>query len=85
MTRKMRLTAVFIGDGYFYGAAVGSRSEDPWYWPGVRDDDGFELWIAHVPEAEISRFLDHGTGRQYYSDGYDAASAIAPHLMRRVC
>lgn len=79
---SVTLVAAVIGDGYLYGASGDLRHAfNAGYWLPLRlDREPYALFEAHVPPDMAADFEAQGTSDQYFDDGYDAMSEIAPYL-----
>lgn len=83
MTRN--LTAVFIADGYLYGATDHPNASDPRYWGNLRYEGGFALVeLLAVPDDLADALEAMGTSEQTYGDGYEAATVAAPYVGRTI-
>jgi hypothetical protein len=76
------MAAMYIEDGYLYGASADPAAWGDSYWMMHLKED-VERWdlveLKGVP-ADLARKLeDQGTGAQWFSDGYEAANAAAPY------
>ena len=73
------MTEIFgwVRDGYLIAAAQDPEAQEWPYWELVDPvENGDELVSVSVPEAEVQKFLDHGTSDQFYGDGYEAYDAL---------
>lgn len=78
MAKTVAVTLAYIGDGYLAAAEYGMQSED--YFLGLESEDGFELEYVDLPRGLADLIVKQGTSEQFYSDGYEAAYAVAPFL-----
>lgn len=72
------VTLAYIGDGYLAAAEYGMHDEP--YFLQLEGEEGFELEHVQLPEDIAEKVVAQGTQEQWYSDGYDAANAVAPFL-----
>lgn len=83
----MRLYCLAYGDGALIGASddYEASSYDYWAYRFERDDDGnpYEDWCLFSVDIDdmetVNRLLEHGTSKQWYSDGYEAMHMIVKH------
>ena len=76
----MNLILCFIADGYLYGASEDTQADDPNFWRPCfigEEDRNFTLVRVWVDPEIGDMLLAQGTSNQVYSDGYEAAGAVA--------
>ena len=76
----MILDIVYIGDGYLVAASLQEDSlGDLAYFPHeIRYDESVELITVEITDDTlVEQLLAQGTSEQDFSDGYDAAGALA--------
>lgn len=71
---RHNLYALVLGDGSLFGATDSSRGSSIRYWR-VNEPDWAIYLLKGVPEEMATRFVDHGTSAQSFSDGYQAWQA----------
>ena len=72
------VTVAYVGDGYLAAADYGLHDES--YFLHLEGEEGFEIDHVHLPKEIAEKVVAQGTQEQWYSDGYDAADAVAPFL-----
>ena len=75
----------YLADGYLAATSLSTNAfTRESYWADYYAEDVLkaETHIHLVTDhALVERLLVHGTSDQYFSDGYEAASALAEYLM----
>jgi hypothetical protein len=86
---KMKtVIVVYIADGYLAAAADAADVWGEGYWgPRVegclQDEDGFTTRRCRLPEELAEQVKRQGRSDQHFSDGYDAANAVATFYAER--
>lgn len=77
-TNRIDLYARYIGD---YLAYAEFAVDDENYWPDYYSEEEDEtILLVGVPTELAEKLAKQGTSEQYFSDGYEAASAAAPYV-----